>query len=226
MSLARPSTTIIIIIILLMLGSSAPLQGCATPRDRPASETGASFPHDDGIMLPGIDVEALGACYACHASGLDPDSGLGGGGAIPSCDACHQTFPHQGDCIPTHGDEWLRDSEACETCHGQDGAKDPSTSSVDTCTGCHSAFPHRQGWVMPYSHGARVVDRGSDTSCASCHAAADCQSCHQAYPHEEGFVSSHGETGTAAGCGGYCHDGSQVGAPGELVCSACHGDRP
>lgn len=202
------------------------LVACTTARERPAAETGASFPHDDTIMLPGIDVQAIGACFDCHAAGAALDSGGDIDSAVPHCDSCHVVFPHFGDCIPTHGGEWLEDPGACSVCHGESGDKDPSTSSVDTCVGCHSAYPHLSGWVMPDTHGARVVERGSDTSCASCHQAADCQSCHAAYPHADDIVSNHSDASGGAGCGGFCHDGSQPDAPGEITCADCHGDQP
>ena len=219
--------------------------GCSEPRTASSGEAGGPFPHSaDFATTHGEDAAQLEGCSACHLLEPRPEDTAGdtagdtsGDTAMdtaadpspedpdnPACRSCHEAYPHPPELRDTHGEIWLDDELRCTGCHGSAGDRDPTSGPVDTCIGCHASYPHPSNFASSREHGRAVVDRGGTTACGGCHEPDSCQTCHAAYPHSDDHLHSHGVGWSASTCGGNCHDGAQPGAPGELLCSDCHGE--
>jgi ribosomal protein L40E len=90
-------------------------------------------------------------CFACHQK--------------EDCEKCHQTFPHDKNFRPQHGNLALNNIFNCRTCH-----------MIIKCNNCHGLeMPHRKEWDK--LHGAKAVADWKQI-CSRCHTLASCEKCH------------------------------------------------
>jgi hypothetical protein len=133
-------------------------------------------------------------------------------------------YPHPADWAQLHGEQYLKASSSCTTCHGE--KLDGGASKV-SCSQCHASYPHTAFWAKPENHGAtfgKILDainskypHANDENrkkakeaneCTVCHKAPaagripdpksaknlSCNSCHVGVPHNEEMVTRKGES--------------------------------
>lgn len=158
--------------------------------------------HDAGTEPVRASVDACALCHAREMSGRDPRG----------CRSCHQDpefvpVTDQGVPVPHQGLPWLE--TGCVRCH-YDVAEPPVDVSLTRCRDCHEDV-------------RAAVAAGAGSDLHPLHAGFNCTSCHQAGAHRIVRMSS----SVRLACGS-CHGGAHGaaltgrGAPGEVVCAACH----
>ncbi|MCM2278434.1 MAG: cytochrome c3 family protein [Oligoflexia bacterium] len=129
------------------------------------------------------------------------------------------SYPHSDEFKRTaqHGQEFLRDSEGCLSCHSEKPTNTVAKSR--TCKSCHESYPHTERFKLTALHGKQYS--ADPNACTSCHGKTldggdsklpSCAQCHStAYPHSEEFKNSamHGQL--------YQAD--------RETCLTCHGSR-
>lgn len=211
----------------------------------PASSVGYLFPHATdiehgdvhGSLVLNRQNEFSGeACSECHEI-FGP-----GDGNIPSCQSCHENYPHTEQISgPRHGISFLSDSvrlsEACGGCHALDSGD--SLGFAPGCQSCHVGYPHTSA-ISGSRHGLgnSISSSQFQNLCGTCHSvnstesagsAPGCKSFHAQYPHESTWEEAQGHglymladfAGRKNNCTS-CHGSALEGGGVAQSCTACH----
>lgn len=156
-------------------------------------------------------------------------------------------YPHSENWAASgaHGAAFLKNSESCKSCHGND--LNGGTSKI-SCASCHTNYPHSADFKATATHGKKYyADR---LNCTSCHGrdytggstGISCTKCHS-YPHTKnwGLPDEHGvafyDIGHQSGqppspmkrdysaCMN-CHDKVKNPTSPATSCAGCHADMP
>lgn len=134
---------------------------------------------------------------------------------------------HPKDWDTSHGKDYLKGSDACKACHGEDlGGADTGIA----CDMCHLSPKHPTGWDK--SHGKKYVE--DSTTCSTCHGAtldgADteiaCNMCHLSPKHPSDWLGKHwGEFYKDKAQCETCHGKplfNDIKKPSNVTCTRCH----
>jgi len=136
---------------------------------------------------------ACDSCHSAHTQGERLERGpwqvthgsqwakTHGLGSLQSCGVCHPAdycvrchgtaLPHPIGFGQSHGEEALRDLDACVACH----------ETETLCTPCHGVeMPHPDGFLKVHSSKASTVE---DQTCVRCHDSEECTACHVRHIH-------------------------------------------
>ncbi len=149
-------------------------------------------------------------------------------------------FPHKSNWKePTQHGVYVKDilqydTNACISCHDEDGVAGKTKGGAPGCRSCHTPFPHTEAGVTKEIHGDYVLKNGKTACATTCHgpdwkgglSGVACTKCHNSYPHAIGWSSPAVHGPAAKGdlklkCA-LCHGSDLSGGATQVSCLNCH----